>query len=285
MTLAITARIPQGIVIATDTRQSTLMGFREKLPQGRRANPHELPKQLSYRDGARKIFPIGKFAAATVSGRASIGTKDIGDIIEENFNDSTTAQSSRSIETTANELHSKLNVLTRSKYPPQSGFELPKSEITISGYDNPDTTQAKPRCFLSTIPGNLQEMRRPNSDYGFTWTGDTHLTHRILFGVDPDLDPQKLSLRHLIPTNDVLGEIHYRLQYDRMTIDDATDLAAKLIQLTGLLQRISIRALDEKILGMPNDGSSSTGGPIDIAVIDPNKGFYWHTVRGLKQAV
>jgi len=54
-----------------------------------------------------------------------------------------------------------------------------------------------------------------------------------------------------------------------MTLQDAIDFCVLMVQTTSAIQRFS-----DGVQGDPGD-MPGVGGPVDVAVITPNKGFVW----------
>ena len=73
-----------------------------------------------------------------------------------------------------------------------------------------------------------------------------------------------------------LQGLEYLIQWGTMTLQDAMDYCRLMIQTTSAIQRFS-----DGIRADPGD-MPGVGGPIDIAVITPDKGFVWINKKKLK---
>jgi len=76
--------------------------------------------------------------------------------------------------------------------------------------------------------------------------------------------------------NKQLRNLEYVVQWGTMTLQDAIDFCTLMIQTTSAIQRFS-----DGIAADPGD-VPGVGGPIDVAVITPDKGFVWVNKKKLK---
>ncbi len=73
-----------------------------------------------------------------------------------------------------------------------------------------------------------------------------------------------------------LKSLEYAIQWGTMTLQDGIDFCTLMIQTTSAMQRFS-----DGINADPGD-MPGVGGPIDVAVITPDKGFVWIKKKKLK---
>lgn len=73
-----------------------------------------------------------------------------------------------------------------------------------------------------------------------------------------------------------LRSLEYVIQWGTMTLQDGIDFSVLAIGTTTAIQRFS-----DGVMGDPGD-IPGVGGPIDVAVITPEKGFVWVSKKNLK---
>ncbi len=156
-----------------------------------------------------------------------------------------------------------------------------KLALTIAGY-NPDNSHA---VYISYTPGEIQEKRNSNvkkKEYGASWTGQIDVVARIVLGRDPrtiELLTMSGLLSPQAPGKNVqktFAGLEYAIGWGTMTLQDALDFARLMIETTSAIQKFS-----DGILMNPG-GIPGVGGPIDSAVITPDKGFAWVSKKTLK---
>lgn len=157
--------------------------------------------------------------------------------------------------------------------------------LIVAGYDLPpekgDGKQTL-SVFMVNVPGKVLNRRNgvaPNP-FGADWTGQTDVVSRIILAKDPrlgDLDTYKAAVQNMgeDKVNKDYARLEYAINWGAMTLFDAIDFASLMIQTTSAIQRFS-----DGVIGSPGD-MPGVGGPIDIAVISPNKGFFWHQKKTL----
>lgn len=276
MTLTIAAVTPQGIVLGADTRQTTV-SKRITVKRETQEIVDTSDEVIGKNDNVTKIFPIGDFIGVTSARRATINRVGVEAFLQsftkERFNPAL------SVESTAHSLYSHLETADNLCQRDRQAFE--NLELMLAGYDNPGSTDAQASRFLVQVPGGVIPLANARPNCGFSWTGDTHIMTRIIDGVDPDIDLSHIN--KVKDSNDGRVKLleHYRLfmNWDKFDLEIATDFVAKMIGITGLVQNIAMRGVDFVRLGNFRPGVYG----LDIAIIDPVKGFYWHTVKGVRQ--
>ncbi|MDO5851549.1 MAG: hypothetical protein Q4Q23_03600 [Methanobacteriaceae archaeon] len=142
-------------------------------------------------------------------------------------------------------------------------------EITIAGYNEDKTHDV----YEIHLPGTLEQKRPPQS-YGSGWIGQGDVVARIILGFDGRISNIPFVNQNIInngieETFSELRGLEYNIQWETMTLQDAIDFSTLMIKTTTAIQRFS-----DGINLNPGD-LPGVGGPIDIAVITPEKGVQW----------
>ncbi len=300
MSLAINTTTPEGIIIATDSRQS----FRNRKGMARIGS-----------DNASKLFQLNKRVGVAVTGLAFLPEdgvpKNISKFIEQFKHEVDTEKLD------VKEIAEKLHYLFNKKYkwkkrldklPEQIKNDLKKQgceileinteqyvvkfrfknpqgnikegtggvdmiNLLVAGY-NKDGSHEVYTCY---IPGEIQKKRDSKGkgkEYGASWIGQIDVVSRIVLGYDGRIGNLKF-IKEATPSvgkeqiNMQLRSLEYVIQWGTMTLQDAIDFCTLMIQTTSAIQRFS-----DGVQADPG-GMPGVGGPIDVAVITPNKGFVW----------
>jgi len=300
MSLAINTTTPEGIVFATDSRQS----FRNRKGMARIGS-----------DNASKLFQINKRVGVAITGLAFLPEngvmKNISKFIDE-FKHEVEVQ-----ELDVKEVAEKLHYLFDKKYNYQEQLKkLPekiKSDLQKQGCEVLEIKEEKNvvkfrfkdpqgqvkegvggvdmislmvggynkngnhEVYICYIPGEIQKKRdgkEKGKEYGASWIGQIDVISRIVLGFDGRIG--NLKFVNQITQNSSQEEIQkqlrsleYVIQWGTMTIQDAIDFCTLMIQTTSAIQRFS-----DGVHGDPGD-MPGVGGPVDVAVITQNKGFVW----------
>lgn len=300
MSLAINTTIPEGIVLAADSRQS----YRNRKGMARIGS-----------DNASKLFQLNQRMGIAVTGLAflpengvlkSVSTY-IKDFIKNNQLDK------YSVEKTADQLIR----LFDSKYEWQSQLEQAKDRIERDllmkkceileinkkesyidfRYKDPQGTvrsgigkidpigfiiaginqDGSHQVFTCHVPGGKKKNRdskEKGREYGASWIGQTDVVSRIVLGFDgrignlPFVDQAGKQL-----DKDAIGKqlrsLEYVIQWGTMTLQDAIDFCTLMIETTSAIQRFS-----DGIKANPGD-LPGVGGPVEVLTITPEEGFRW----------
>lgn len=307
MSLAINTTTPEGIVLAADSRQS----FRNRKGMARIGS-----------DNASKLFQLNKRIGVAVTGLAFLPEngvpKNISKFIEE-FKSKADLKN-LDVKEVAEKLHylfnKKYNWQEQLDKLPQKiendlkrqGCELidlkkekdsikfefrdaqgnlkkgiggvEKISLLVAGY-NKDGSHEVYTCY---IPGEIQknrDSREKGKEYGAAWIGQTDVVTRIVLGFDGRIGNIKFvqeAIRQLGEegVNKQLRNLEYVIQWGTMTLQDAIDFCVLMIQTTAALQRFS-----DGIAVDPGD-MPGVGGPVDVAIITPDKGFVWVNKKRLR---
>jgi 20S proteasome alpha/beta subunit len=306
MSLVLNTTTPEGIVISADSRQS----FR---------NPKGMARIGS--DNASKLFQINDRVGVAVTGLAFLPEdgiiKNISKFIDE-FKYEVDVKD-LSVKDVADKLYylfdKKYNYREQLKNLPeqikndiqrQGGevietkiennvvkfkFKDPKGQIKegvggvdminllVAGYNKDGSHEV----YICYIPGEIQKKRdskEKGKEYGASWIGQIDVVSRIVLGFDGrigNLPFVNTSAKNLgqDEINKQLRGLEYVIQWGTMTLQDAIDFCVLMIQTTSAIQRFS-----DGVQGDPGD-MPGVGGPVDVAVITPNKGFAWINKKNL----
>lgn len=300
MSLAINTTTPEGIVIATDSRQS----FRNRKGMARIGS-----------DNASKLFRLNKRVGVAVTGLAFLPEdgvpKNISKFIEQ-FKHEVDIE-----KLDVKEIAEKLHYLFDKKYkwkeqldklPEQIKNDLKKQgcevleikteqhvikfrfkdsqgnikegaggvdmiNLLVAGYNKDGSHEV----YICYIPGEIQKKRdgkEQDKEYGASWIGQIDVVSRIVLGFDGRIGNLKFVNEATQSVgkeqiNIQLRNLEYVIQWGTMTLQDAIDFCTLMIQTTSAIQRFS-----DGVQADPGD-MPGVGGPVDVAVITPNKGFVW----------
>ncbi|MCX6806807.1 MAG: hypothetical protein NT135_01655 [Candidatus Berkelbacteria bacterium] len=154
-------------------------------------------------------------------------------------------------------------------------------QFALAGYDE-DGSHA---VYTISVPGdNPQENRSSKvkgKEFGASWIGQIDVVSRIVLGFDGRIG----NLAFVQKATSEIGQeqlqkqlrsLEYVIQWGTMTLQDAIDFCKLSIETTTAIQRFS-----DGIQANPGD-MPGVGGPVDIAVITPQKGFIWVNKKNLK---
>jgi len=300
MSLAINTTTPEGIVFATDSRQS----FRNQKGMARIGS-----------DNASKLFQINDRVGVAVTGLAFLPEggvmKNISKFIDE-FKHEVEVQK-LDVKEVAEKLYylfdKKYNYKEQLKKLPEQikadlrrqgceileikeeknaikfRFKDPQGQIKevtggvdminlmVAGYNKNGSHEV----YICYIPGEIQKKRdgkEKGKEYGASWIGQIDVVSRIVLGFDGRIGNLKFVNQAAQQGGQEeiqkqLSSLEYVIQWGTMTIQDAIDFCTLMIQTTSAIQRFS-----DGVRGNPGD-MPGVGGPVDAAVITPNKGFVW----------
>ena len=168
---------------------------------------------------------------------------------------------------------------------PQGGLEeglagVDMIELLVAGYNKNGSHQVY-GCY---IPGEIQKRRDSedkNNEYGSSWIGQGDVVSRIVLGFDGRISNVPFAKDAMLIQGESmifeeLKSLEYAIQWGTMTLQDGIDFCTLMIQTTSAMQRFS-----DGINADPGD-MPGVGGPIDVAVITPDKGFMWINKKKLK---
>jgi len=165
------------------------------------------------------------------------------------------------------------------KFNDQHGKEItqkhcqPIIEFLIAGYD-PDGTN---NVIKITIPDPKEKtgimVKLTGDQCGATWIGQTDVLVRIIRGWSPQIKQlkiiQELPELKKMELMKQIDDQEYLINWGTMTLQDAIEFSDLAIRTTESIQKITDGTW------MYPGSSPGVGGPIDIAVVTPEKGFMW----------
>lgn len=139
--------------------------------------------------------------------------------------------------------------------------------LLVSGY-NPDGTS---ETYEISSPGE-KIIKRKNNEFGCTWIGQGDVVSRLILGYDSKLFKVPVIKSMGKKTNNDLRNqirgLEYFIQWSLITLQDAVDLAVFLIKVTSVMQRFADG------ISMDVGDYQSVGGPIDVVLITKD-GIKW----------
>ena len=307
MSLGINTTTPEGIVLAADSRQS----YRNRKGMSRIGS-----------DSASKVFKIGDKMGVIVAGLAFLPEngvlKNISRFIEE-FKKSieeekiTVFEAAQKLKDFFEEKYQYKNQLkslpaqikadlerqgcniieikeekdhVKFKFKDPQGIQkegvagVEQLQFIVAGYNEDGSHQVS----MVYVPGNIESKRdsaKKGQEYGASWIGQIDVVSRIVLGFDGRIGnlPVMQKAASEIGAQEVqkqLRSLEYVIQWGTMTLQDGIDFSTLAIGTTTAIQRFS-----DGISGDPGD-IPGVGGPVDVAVITPEKGFVWIAKKNLK---
>lgn len=307
MSLGINATMAEGMILAADSRQS----YRNLKGMARIGS-----------DSASKIFQLNDKVGVIVAGLAFLPEKNQPKNISKYIEEFKLSSNSELDGLDVPELTEKLLIFFRTKYNSYletveegikndlsakgfSDIKFSKSkneikflyndnglhkegkiitdiiELLIAGYNKDRSHVVKTIVIPLEIDRVLRDSKKKNLEFGANWIGQKDVVSRIVVGFDPRVENipfvkaaiQKLGSEEI---SKQLNSLQYAIQWGTMTLQDAIDFCKLAIETTSAIQRFS-----DGITGDPGD-MPGVGGPVDIAVITPKKGFVWVSKKNLK---
>ena len=275
MTIAISIKINDGLVLATDSA-STLLAI---LPSSTSGNSQ--PKVFNVYNNADKLFNLQKGLpiGAITWGAGSIGQASISTIMKD----------LRKIFTDGDEDDHPGWKLDKKAYTVQGVAEKLKEFVFDGLYATEFTDSSRPKPDLGFIVAGYSAHApmadefvvdikngictgpnpvRQQDQIGMTWGGQSEPLNRLVAGVGMGLPKLLQAAFRLSPEQvaPVIQNIQMSLQVPlvvpAMPLQDAIDLADFLVDLTIKFSRF-----------MP--GAPTVGGPVEIAAISKHEGFRW----------
>jgi len=139
--------------------------------------------------------------------------------------------------------------------------------LLVSGYNSDGTTQT----YEINSPGE-KILKRENNEFGCTWIGQGDVVSRLILGYDSKLFKVPIIKAMGKKEDDDLRTqirgLEYFIQWSLITLQDAVDLAVFLIKSTSIMQRFADG------ISMDVGDIQGVGGPIDVALITKD-GIKW----------
>lgn len=307
MSLCINTTTPEGMVLAADSRQS----YRNMKGMSRIGS-----------DSASKVFQLGKRVGVVVAGLAflpengilknisrfidefkkqtdikKLSIEKIGEALQTFFEDKykykdelkklpnqikadLERQGCEVVEIKEEKGRVRFKFKDPNKVEKEGIAGVDQLQFIIAGFNNDDSHQVFKVC----VPGEVEKMRDSKSkgmEYGASWIGQTDVLSRIVLGFDGrigNLPILQEAVTKFTPqvVQQQLRSLEYNIQWGTMTLQDGIDFSVLGIETTNAIQRFS-----DGIAGDPGD-MPGVGGPADVAIITPEKGFTWITKKTLR---
>jgi len=265
MSIILSVAVPEGIVIAGDSRQ-TYTNARGVVRIGSDFGSKVF--QLTHR------IAIATFGWAFLQPQSANTLISIGALVEA-FR--AAVDSEVSVGDAANQLAGyfqgiyNYDVTALQWNPAQQGGLAVGFQVV--GY-NKDSTVGEVR--LSQIPPGNSQLLRNTNNAGCNWNGQTDVITRLVRGFDPRIELLPFvqhALTNPLPNQpsvaDQMGSLQYVINWATMTVQDAVDFALLMVNSTIKMQRFS-----DGVAMNPGD-VPGCGGEVDIAVITHREGFRW----------
>ncbi|RLB03480.1 MAG: hypothetical protein DRG83_06955 [Deltaproteobacteria bacterium] len=307
MSLVINTATPEGIVLAADSRQS----YRNRKGMARIGS-----------DNASKLFQLNLRVGVGVAGLAFLPEegvpKNISKFIEEFKRESDVEELDvkdvaeklyclfdkkynwrqelqelpEKVKTDLQRQGCEVFELKKEQYVVKFCFKDPQGNVRdgvagvdmikflVAGYNKDGSHEV----YICYIPGEIRKKRDSKDkgkEYGADWIGQIDVVSRIVLGFDGRIANIKFVKEAIqrdgqAEVNKQLSSLEYVIQWGTMTLQDAIDFCTLMIQTTSAIQRFS-----DGIAADPGD-IPGVGGPVDVAVITPDKGFVWVSKKKLK---
>jgi hypothetical protein len=256
VTIAIAIAVPEGLVLATDSRSTY-------------PNPKGWPRIAS--ENSSKLLQITGHVGACTFGWAMLSGRTIKSHMA--------VLSARLKETTRIEA-----VIPRvARYFDQEFSQhikanpkdaLPEGTAALgfllAGYDS----QVVGQVYRLLIPGTSPAVLEPEigtDKPGFRCDGQNDIVLRLINGYDPRLTLAELPAEVQL----VLGASEYLIYFSRMVLQDAIDFALFLARTTIETQRFTDGTLWDP------GGIAGVGGAVEVAILTQGNGFRWIQRRSL----
>lgn len=261
MSLCIGVAIPEGVVVAGESRQTQVVGGVNRIAS----------------DSAVKVFQLSDTVLAATTGWAFLQPegatiqRSISSIVED-FRPSIPPNST--VQTIANLLWSHFNAVYQNHITQYPNTAVPAGQIAlnfiVAGYDPGSTTGS---IFPVDIPSAAAPAApsRTTTNPGAWWIGQVEVLARIMLGYDVRMLSLPLS-QVANPAGTAaaqLASLNYLIYWNSMSIQDAIDFAVAMIQVTTTIQKFTAG-----IVSQPG-GVAGVGGPIDVAVVRPSANVTW----------
>jgi len=246
MSLAITIKCIDGIVLASDTRLSVEV----------RNNNYVF---MNHFDSAKKLFSLGgvhNHVGILVYGLVSIKNRAIHNFIPE-----LTLELGHKRLLTILDYAKRISSFFQNKWEKMMPLDYNGPEVcfVVCGYD-PLELYGKIFHFALPFHGQPKPNMEGDSQFGLTFGGDVGIINRLVGGFDPLLFEDIKKNQNISPEgkNEILKDMQskYRLQipFDIFSLQDAINLARTLISTTISLKKLTI-------------GPDVVGGDIEVMVI------------------
>jgi 20S proteasome alpha/beta subunit len=254
MTIAITVKVNDGVVLASDS--ATTM-FVQGVPYNQY---YHADKVFNLKKG----LPIG----AVTWGAGNIGVASISTLVKDFRRTLTDVGEQYTVQSIGERLRAFLLERQRESYGPEA-TDLPRMGLRVAGYSSGEQLAEEFEFLMGEGEQGASQVQlvRPKEQMGLSWNGQPEAVQRLVLGFSPRI---VLALKDLEVPEDEIPKIiaAFRQKTEvfvveqAMPIADAIDLAVFIVTLTAEFSRFS-------------PGLQTVGGPTDIAAITKHEGFKW----------
>jgi hypothetical protein len=264
LTIAITIKIHDGIVLATDSRSSLVDQNSSGKPIVVHAFDHANKTVNLHRD-----LPLG----VITSGQGSIGNRSIETLAKEFRDLISGARPEWQIDPNNYTVQQVVEFFHQYVYHEAYAVEFkdwtskPGLSFQVAGYSAHDRFPEVWELCYNDSNSPDPKLTLPVDDTGVTWLGDGEALHRLVLGVGKNLPlvlvRQGVEMEQIRAImDDIKTSMNAPMYHPAMPIRDAIDLAEFLVYTTGrFTQHIP--------------GGATVGGPTEIAAITRHEGFKW----------
>jgi len=272
MSIIISVAIPEGIVIAADSRQSYI-------------NARGNTRVGS--DFGSKVFQLTPRVGVATFGWAFLQLQNVNTLISigaliEDFR--ITINADINVSEAASLLSSYFQQIYDYDITTLRWNPAPVGQIALGfqvvGYNNNSTIG---EIFFCPIPPGDSSLLRNTNNPGCNWNGQTDVVTRLVLGFDPRIENLPFiqhTFANPIPNQpsiqSQINGLQYIINWASLTLQDAIDFAVLMVDSTIKMQRFS-----DGIFMNPGD-LPGCGGEIDIAAITHRDGFRWIKRKELK---
>lgn len=253
--------IPEGIVIAGDSRQTLVFGGINRIGS----------------DSVVKVFALTDTVVAATAGWAFLQPqttapqRNIASFMEE-FKATIPADSSVAAISTL--LWTHFNGLYQQQITQAPGSAVQAGQFAlnfiVAGYDPGSRAGSLFGFDIPTLAAPSMPGRTSNNP-GPWWIGQADVVARIVNGYDPQLLtlPPLQAAQQAGTAQAQLSGLSYIIPWGTMTVQDAIDFAVGMIQVTSTIQKFTAGTV------LRPGGLAGVGGPVDVAVVLPGGKVNW----------
>ena len=262
MTIAISLKVNDGIVLATDSAATIFAQPIENQPTG----------VINVYENAEKLFNLfkGKPVGAITWGSGSIGSSSISTLMKDfreiqKINENVTGLDIKEItENLAKFIYVEKYLPTYASWVENS---RPRLGFIVAGYSQEDSFAQEWKFEINEGKLVGPELVRKNDETGLSWNGEPEAISRLVLGystkfprVLQDCGIDEETIKKIIKYSNKNIAIPFVIA--PMPIKDAIDVAEFLVDTTIKFSKFT-------------PGAPTVGGAIDIAAITKHEGFKW----------
>lgn len=139
--------------------------------------------------------------------------------------------------------------------------------LIVSGYNSDGSTET----YEINSPGD-RILKRENNEFGCTWVGQGDVVSRLILGYDSKLFKvpmlKSMNKKNVEDLRTQIRGLEYYIQWSLLTLQDAVDLAVFLIKSTSIMQQFADG------ISMDIGDMQGVGGPVDVVLITKD-GIEW----------